>query len=433
MSRISLSSRRTTKVLTALAVASALVIGACGADDANTPKGEDKPVDSLKVYNDKVRWKDAFLQVGAAGKGETGAGLEPIGYSDANTYSAFIRSSMRTKEKPDLFTWHTGKKLEDLVDQGLVAETTDHWAKAVADGNVPADMKQYYTVDDKQYCAPLLVGYWVMYYSKAVFAKAGVTPPKTWPELIQVAEKLKAAGIKPFYETNVLFSFVWFETLLAGKNPDLYDALAQGKAKYTDPGVVEVMNDWKKMIDAGYFSDPGSKTEPQQQLKNGKVAMVNLGSWFSGSLNRLKMKAGTDYDFFIIPNVNPSLPKTSMIFETGPICSAAKSEHSSTVDKWTSWWFGPQAQSTWANARGDLSFNPKAEVKDPGLSKLNEEVGTTGSDGYRLINRWFEATPVPVVDKGLEVFGAFVTKPGDPMPGLQKIQAEADAYWAKQK
>jgi multiple sugar transport system substrate-binding protein len=26
-----------------------------------------------------------------------------------------------------------------------------------------------------------------------------------------------------------------------------------------------------------------------------------------------------------------------------------------------------------------------------------------------------------------------VTKPGDPMPGLQKIQAEADAYWAKQK
>ena len=44
--------------------------------------------------------------------------------------------------------------------------------------------------------------------------------------------------------------------------------------------------------------------------------MINFGTWFSGNLNSLKMKAGTD-DFFVIPNVNPDLPKTSMIFETG--------------------------------------------------------------------------------------------------------------------
>ncbi len=419
-----------TKALTALAVAGALALTACGGGGDAAGKSEDKPVDALKFYNDKAAWKDAFVEVGAAGKKDVGIGLTPTGYSDANAYAAFIRSSFRTKEKPDLFTWHTGKELEDLVDQGLVAETTEHWNKAVADGNVPEALKQYFTVDDKQYCMPLLAGYWVMYYNKSVFAKAGVTPPKTWQELIAVAEKVKAIGVKPFYETNILFSFAWFETLLAGKDPDLYDALSQGKAKYTDPGVVEVMNEWKKMIDAGYFNNPGSKTEPNTQLKNGDVAMINFGTWFSGNLNTLKMKPGTDYDFFIIPNVNPSLPKTSLVFETGPVCSAAQGEHASSVDKWTDWWVSPPAQTTWANARGDLSFNPKAEVKDPGLAALNKEAG---GDGYRLINRWFEATPVPVANKALEVFGAFVTKPGDPMPGLQKIQAEADAYWAKQK
>jgi multiple sugar transport system substrate-binding protein len=430
MSRISPSNRRRTKALTALAVAGALVMTACGAADDSPGAGGDKPVDSLKFYNDKPAWKDAFAQVSAAGTKDVGVGITPTGHSDANAYSAFIRSSFRTKAKPDLFTWHTGKKLEDLVDQGLIAETTKQWEKAVADGNIPKGLRQYFTVGDKQYCVPLFAAYWVMYYNKFIFAKAGVTPPKTWQELIAVADRVKAAGVKPFYDTNVLFSFVWFETLLAGKDPDLYDALAAGKAKYTDPGVVEVMNDWKKMIAAGYFSDPGLKTEPQTQLKNGNVAMVNLGTWFSGSLNTLKMKPGTDYDFFIIPNVDPSLPKTSMIFETGPVCSAAQGEHSSSVDKWTEWWVGPQAQTTWANARGDLSFNSKAEVKEPGLAALTKEAG---GDGYRLINRWFEATPVPVVDKALEVFGAFVTKPGDPMPGLQKIQAAADAYWAKQK
>jgi multiple sugar transport system substrate-binding protein len=418
-----------TKALTALLVAGALALSGCNSGGSGGA-GEDTAVDTLKFYNDKAAWKDAFAAVGTAGKNEVGVGLTPTGYSDANAYSAFIRSSFRTKEKPDLFTWHTGKELEDLVDQGLVAETTQHWDKAVADGNIPEAMEQYFTVDGKQYCVPLLAGYWVMYYNKSVFAKAGVTPPKTWQELMTVAEKVKAIGVKPFYETNILFSFAWFETLLAGKDPDLYEALAQGKAKYTDPGVVEVMNEWKKMIDAGYFNNPGSKTEPNTQLKTGQVAMVNFGTWFSGNLNTVKAKAGTDYDFFIIPNVNPSLPKTSLIFETGPVCSAAKGEHASTVDKWTEWWVGPKAQTTWANARGDLSFNPKAEVKDAGLAALNKEAG---GDGYRLINRWFEATPVPVVNKALEVFGAFVTKPGDPMPGLQKIQAEADAYWAKQK
>ena len=419
------------KALTALAVAGVLALSACGGGAKPGKATEDKPVDSLKFYNDKGGWKDAFTQVGAASKKDIGVGMEPVGYSDSNTYTAFIRSSFRTKEKADLFTWHTGKELQDLVDQKLVAETTDQWTKAVADGNIPEQLKQYFTFDGKQYCVPLNAGYWVMYYNKSVFKKAGITDtPKTWADMLKDADKLKAIGVKPFYQTNILFSFVWFETLLAGKDPDLYDRLAAGKAKYTDPGVVDVMNQWKQMIDAGYFSDPGSKTEPQAQLKNGDVAMENFGTWFSGNLNTLKMKAGTDYDFFIIPNVNPSLPKTSMIFETGPVCSAAASDHASTVQKWTDWWVTPQAQTAWANSRGDLSFNPKAEIKDPGLAALNKDVG---GDGYRLINRWFEATPVPVANKALEVFGAFVTKPGDPMPGLQKIQAEADAYWAKQK
>jgi ABC-type glycerol-3-phosphate transport system substrate-binding protein len=125
------------KAFTALAVVGALALSACGGGAKPGKATEDKPVDSLKFYNDKGGWKDAFTQVGAASKKDIGVGMEPVGYSDSNTYTAFIRSSFRTKEKADLFTWHTGKELQDLVDQKLVAETTDQWTKAVADGNIP--------------------------------------------------------------------------------------------------------------------------------------------------------------------------------------------------------------------------------------------------------------------------------------------------------
>ena len=91
----------------------------------------------------------------------------------------------------------------------------------------------------------------------------------------------------------------------------------------------------------------------------------------------------------------------------------------------------PDAQTAWANSRGDLSFNPKATVKDPMLWRRSNKV--VGGDGYRLITRYFEATPTPIANEALELFGAFIANPGDPMPCLETIQAEADEYWAEQK
>jgi ABC-type glycerol-3-phosphate transport system substrate-binding protein len=417
------------RTVLAVATAAALVLTACNSGDGGGQSGEQAGPTTLKFYNDKAGWKDAFVEVGTASKSATQIGISPVGYSDANAYSAFIRNSFRTKEKPDLFTWHTGKELQDLVENDLVAETDAAWQQAIKDGNVAADLQQYFQIDGKTYCVPLNAGYWVIYYKKSIFDEVGISEPTSWEEVEANAAKLKKAGITPYYQTNVLFSFVWFETLLANRYPDVYQGLSDGSRKYTDPEVVETMNTWKTMMEAGYFSDPGSKTEPAQQLKSGDVAMVNLGTWFSGNLNTLEMKPGTDYDFFVIPKIDPGLAKTPVIVEAGPVCSAKESANAGAVEKWTDWWFTPEAQTTWANSRGDLSFNPKADVADESLAELNTEMG---SGDYQLLNRYFEATPTPVLNKALEVFGEFTTKPGDPMPGLQKIQAEADAYWADQ-
>jgi ABC-type glycerol-3-phosphate transport system substrate-binding protein len=402
-----------------LAVCSALV--GCGSGSGGSSASD------LKFYNDKAAWKQDFVAVGAASKKDIGINLNPVGYSEENAYQAFIKSSFRTKNRPDLFTWATGGQLQDLVKQNLVADTSDTWKKAVDDGNVPADLEQYFTIDGKQYCVPLSVGYWVMYYNKKVFADHNITPPTTWQEMMDAAAKLKSAGVTPFYHTNVLFSFAWFETLLAGTDPDEYVALSEGKAKYTDPSVVHVMSLWKDMIDKGYFNNPGIKTDPQTMLKTGQVAMANFGTWFSGSLNTLGMKSDKDYGFFTIPNVDPSLPKTSVIVEAGPVCSANNAPNKDAVDKWTTWWFTPSAQSAWSKARGDISFNPKAKSDDPLLTK---EAGYVGGDGVRLLNRYFEATPPPVLTAALDAFGAFVTHPDDGMSELKKIQAAADTYWA---
>ncbi|MEJ3745762.1 extracellular solute-binding protein [Actinomycetes bacterium KLBMP 9797] len=412
------------RVLTALVAAAALALTACGdnGDDSGGSAGKTE----LKLYNDKGAWGPYFEDLGKLSKEQIGLGMTPVGYTDEPTYSAFIKASFRTNDKPDLFTWSTGGRLAEIVEAGQVADTSELWNKAIADGDLSAELKETYTYGGKQYCVPLNISYWVMFYNKKVFDDNGVKPPTTWAELIAAADTLKGKGVIPFYHTSILFSFVWFQQLLIGTDPDLYNKLATGEAKYTDPGVVAVMERWKQMIDAGYFSNPGSKDQPEAQLKSGKVAMGLFGTWFNTSMTKAGLKPGQDYGMFAVPNVDPSQTKNTVAFESGPLCSLAKAPDTAASTKYLDWWVRQPAQEKWANSRGDVSANPKVSIPDPGLAAIAK----AGGDGtYTLANRYFEAAPAPVLTAALDAFGAFMADPGSYRKQLENIQKAADEYW----
>ena len=412
--------------LVAPLLVSGLLLAACGGggDASGQTTG------TLKFYTDKAAWKPQFQSLNSTSLKDIKVSLDTTGYSDANQYEAFVKQSFRTKQTSGLFSWHTGDSLKQLVDQKLIADTSDIWQKAIADGNVSKDLQKYYTIGGKQYCVPMNIAYWVMYYNKKIFDKYGIATPTTWAELMNDAAKLKKNGVTPFYQTSTLFTFPWFETMVAGTDPDLYNGLSTGKVKYTDPRIVSIMNDWLDQAKKGWFSDAGSKTDPAQMLKQGDMAMLNFGTFFGGSLDAVGMKAHVDYDYFIIPAVNPKLTKTPVPVETGPMCVTANSKQKDLGLAYSKWWMTPGAQTAWSNARGDVPFNPKAQLKDAGLKDLGEKVA---GDKYQLVARYFEAAPTPILNVALEEFGAFSANPGDPMPFLTKIQDAADKYWASQK
>ncbi|HEY3502415.1 MAG TPA: extracellular solute-binding protein [Actinocatenispora sp.] len=411
------------RVVVAVLAAAVLGLTACGG-------GSTEHKTTLKLYNDKGAWKPYFQQLNATSKKQIGLTTNPVGYTDEPTYQSFIKASFRTKNKPDLFTWQVGSQLSDIATTGQVADTSDIWNQAIKSGDLTQDVKKYYTVDGKQYCVPLNVSYWVMFYNKKVFAEAGAKPPASWADLMADAQKLKAHGVTPFYQTNILFSFVWFQQLLLGTDPQLYEDLSTGKAKYTDPGVVAVMKQWKGMIDKGYMSDAGDKTDPGALLKSGKVAMVPDGTWFNTTMSQLKMKPGSDYGTFVIPNVNPALSTTSMAFESGPLCSLTKAPDPDASQKYLKWWVGKDAQQPWASSRGDVSANPKVTSSDPNLTAVTKQANSSDT---KLYLRYFEAAPPPVLTAALDAFGAFLADPASYQKQLQTIQQAADQYWSQHK
>lgn len=411
--------------LAAAVTAAALLLAGCTGGGG----GDQPTTGTLKFYTDKGAWKPDFESLNTQSEDAIDVSLTVTGYSDQPQYQAFIKQSFRTDESPGLFTWATGPQLDALVEDDLIAPTTEIWDEAVANGWVSESLRDTYTYDGEQYCVPMNIAYWVMYYNKPIFEQYGIDEPVTWQELMDDAATLKENGVTPFYQTSTLFTFVWFETLVAGTDPELYNGLADGSVDYTDPEIVAIMEDWLQQEQDGWFTDAGSTTDPATMLKNGEMAMINFGTFFSGSLKGLDMAPGEDYGTFIIPAVDPGLAKTPVPVETGPLCVAANSPERELGLAYSEWWMSPEAQSSWGEARGDVPFNPEATVSDESLAELGE---TVAGDDYELVTRYFEHVPADVLTVALEQLGAFIANPGDPLPYLQNIQDAQDAYEATQ-
>lgn len=424
-------------------MSAALVLAACGGGGNDDPGGDGTsagtngettagaPAASGPVgfFTDKAAWEPSFDDMNAA-SGDLQ--LEFTGYSDPVAYDTYIRQAFRTQERPDLFTWHTGGRLQELVEQELVAETTDIWTEAEAEGLVPEGLKEQYTFDGKQYCVPLNVAYWAVYYNKAIFAEHGLEPPTTWAEMETVMQTLRDAGVTPLHQMNIIFEFVYFMALLAGQNPDTYLGILDGSASYTDEDVNVAMDQWRTMIERGDFIDPGVTGDPQAMLMNGEVAMAYFGTFFTGQLTAIDAVAGEDYGIFLFPNLNEATDTQPMVLETGPLCVGAGSENEAGALEYSKWWLTTEAQTVWSESRGDVSFNPQVEMDDPELTALVASVTGDNSEGTTIVPRYLEGSPLPVYQLSTELFGAFVTNGGDPRPMQEQLQAESEAFWANQ-
>ena len=418
--------KRPAAAVAALVVAWSLAAAGCSSSTSSPSAASGtKPTGTLTFVNDKSWDFAAFSRVSQR---DIGISLKSSTYADQNAFVAFVKQSMRTTKAPGMFTWHTGGQLDELVKQGLVADTSTIWAKAIADGWVDPSVKDLYTVDGKQYCTPISVDDWVMYYDKKTFAKYGLTPPTTWAQMMSTAQKLASNGVAPFWSSGGNpWAFVWFQILLAGTDLPLYQDLSTGKASYTDPRVKAVMNTWLDMERKGYFSDPGSKTAPEVQMKDGKLAMIPFGTWFASTMETGGLKNGTDWGVFTIPAVNPAQGKTPVAIETAPTCVTEKSDQKDLGLAYSTWWMSPEAQTAWSKQQGNLPFNPRSRAATPVFQALAKQLSDTGA--YQTYLRYYEATPTPILTVALDQFTGFMTNPGDPTPYLQAIQNEASSYW----
>lgn len=392
--------------------------------------------DQLVFAHDKgglPGFQESYKKQGEEAKKITGYGFLPVPSQTTDLYINQMRAALPTKNTPDLFIWWSTYRVHDLVANDLVDDLTHLWDKHKNEYN--QDIRNAYTINGKVYGFPYSIEYWAVWYNKTIFKRLGLQEPETWDEFISVCNLLKESGIPPVLNSlqHPWYSFVWFEEVIIGQDPDLYIDLCEGRARYTDPRVKKAMKVWADMIKKGFFTAPTTNmfSNSAHLWNREKYGMVLCGSWYyaSGFINR-----GVSSDtigVFILPSHNSSAGK-NIVMESGPVFTAKNSQNHKAAQIIADWWMSPEGNEHFSKTFKSYTANQKSNVKHlPAvkqqlLSKIN-------NSGYRILNRYWEATPAPICETAVKKLKKFILNPETLDEVLEEIEMIATRHWRSKK
>ncbi|MGN8027397.1 extracellular solute-binding protein [Microbacterium sp. 22242] len=152
--------------------------------------------------------------------------------------ASFVRGN-----PPDLMLANYNFEVARFVQRCALTDLADTPEASRIRKDLKPLLDQYGVCPGKTTVLPYSVMAASVIYNKAIFAKYGIQIPKTWDELIAACDKLKAAGVTPFYGT---FKDNW--------------TIGQGWYDYAVGGEVPVVDFFKKMNAEGTDVGPNSQT-----------------------------------------------------------------------------------------------------------------------------------------------------------------------------
>ena len=317
-----------------------------------------------------------------------------------------------------------------------MAPIDDFWKANDLDNVIPAGIAAgASTYNGSKYLIPMGYHYVGMFYNPKVMADAGITTmPTTWDELMAAAETLKAAGVKPFAlgSKNRWPAQFWFDyLLLRTAGPEYRAKLMAGEASYTDPEVMAVMEQWKTLVDNGYFVDNANAydwTDAADQVAKGEAAMTLMGTWITGYWNGNKLTPGENYDFFPFPPMKDGVPNAALGPVDGFVMTAA-SAHKPESEKLLLYLLDPKVQADWAQAQGALAPSMKVDssIYNAVMSKANQQV----ADAEVFAFNYDLATTPPMAEGGLNMFAEFMNDPSKYADYLAETEGVAKEVFKK--
>ena len=301
------------KLIASVAIASATLLGVTQANVAQaagatgkvevfswwTSGSESAALDA--IFNGMKAANPSVEIVNAAVAGGAGTNAKQV-----------LATRLAANDTPETWQTHPGGELKGYVDQNSVEDMTSVYKSEGWDKVVPKALMASMTYGGKTYS--VLTGIHranVMWYNKAALKKAGVTlgASTNWAQLSAAATKIKAAGIAPIClgDKDIWTAAQLLEEVLIGEvGAKKFDALAAGKAKWSDKDVTTAVTRFNTLMS---WTNADHKaldwTGAVTALANGTCAINVMGDWAYGELIvKHKKKDNVDFGYTIYGNAN---------------------------------------------------------------------------------------------------------------------------------
>jgi xylobiose transport system substrate-binding protein len=205
-------------------------------------------------------------------------------------YRDKVHVSMGSNNRPDVFFNWGGASIRDYARQNLLEDLTPHLnADASWKGRFLTSVLDAGKIDGKYYGIPLRgMQPVILYYHTKVFADNGLQPPKTWSDMLNVIDRLKAAGITPIALAG---SVTWTELMWIEYLADriggaaVFERIAAGeKGAWSDPAITRSVDMIRQMVQRGAFGTNYAAVKYEAGgastlFAKGRAGMHLMGSW----------------------------------------------------------------------------------------------------------------------------------------------------------
>lgn len=327
-----MKTKKIISVLLTLAVASSVFIG-CGSKEDTKTEGNtsgEKVTLKMSVWD---KDKTAYLQpvIDAYKAQNENVDIELVDISSAEYQDKLSVMLSGGSDDIDIITVKDTPGYSSMVNKGQLEPLTSYIEKDKVNLNLYSGTTEQMTIDNELYSLPFRSDFWVLYYNKDLFDKAGVEYPTndmTWKQYEELARKMTSgSGAEAVYGSHyhTWRSTVQLPAVLDGKN-----SIIQEDYSFLKPFYEMVLGMQKDKVVMDYGSLKTGSIHYSGVFENEQIAMLPMGSWYIGTVIASHDKGTADMNWGIVkyPHADGVEPGTTV----GTITSLGINSKSSKKD-----------------------------------------------------------------------------------------------------
>jgi alpha-glucoside transport system substrate-binding protein len=323
----------------------------------------------------------AFLKMVEPWEKKTGAKVKYTGTRDINTV---LTTGVASGVLPDLAGLPGPGQMAEYASAGKLAALDDVLDLASYQADTAPALVQLGKSDGKVYGVFIKAAIKGLIWYSPKLHDYGANPPKSWSDLTSQAAANQGQAKATWclgVESGAASGWPvtdWIEDIvLRTAGPDTYMKWYQGKVKWSDPAIKKAFQMYASEVVAksygggatavatafGNAGDPLFASPPGCEL-------LHQASFITGFSQFKSHQAGTDYNFFPFPDIDPqyagAVEGAGDLFGMFHSTPAAKSLMKYLVT--------PEAQDIWVKIGGALSANKKATDYPDDISKRSAQI-----------------------------------------------------------